>query len=160
MIIKKGIIAGIIALMVAFIAEIPIFPPNNLVLNLKIFSFESTDFYIWGYITYSGSAFTSTIGFIPESLISITVWLMLIMIGLNSIMASTKKAKFNNSLKLFKINILISVLFLTIYSLVIFFLVFDNFTIILNVIGFGYYFIILILILNILALKRLKKKNL
>ncbi len=44
MAIKTGITAGVIALILAFIAEIPIFPPNNLVLNLKIFSFESTDF--------------------------------------------------------------------------------------------------------------------
>ena len=158
MAIKKGIIAGVIALILAFIAEIPIFPPNNLVLNLKIFSFESTDFYIWGYIT-NRFAFTSIIGFIPESFISIAIWLILILIGLNSIMASTKKAKFNNSLKLFKINILLSVLFLTIFSLVIFFLILDDFTPILNVIGFGYYFIILILILNIFALKSLKKEN-
>lgn len=156
MVIKTGIFAGFISLILAFIAEIPIFPPNNLVLNLKIFSFESTDFYFWGYIT-DGFAFTSTIGFIPESLISIVIWLILLLIGLNSIMASTKKAKFNNSLKLFKINILFSVLFLTIFSLVIFFLILDDFTSTLNVIGFGYYSIILILILNIFALKTLKK---
>ena len=158
MVIKTGIFGGITALILAFIAEIPIYPPNDLVLSFKIFSFDDTDFYFWGYLINNAAAFTSTLGFIPESLISVSIWLIIFLIGLNSIFASTKKAKFDNSLKLFKINILLSVLFLTIYGIIIFFLIIADINSIFNVIGFGYYFIILVLILNVLALRTLKKK--
>jgi hypothetical protein len=158
MVIKSGVFAGIFALILAFIAEIPIYPPNDLIISLKIFSFNDTDFYYWGYILNNGMAFTSTLGFVPESLISVSIWLILILIGLNSIFASTKKALINNSLKLFKINILLTVLFLTVFGIIIFFLILTDISSGLNVIGVGYYFIILILILNILALRTLKKK--
>ena len=47
MVIKTGVFAGIIALILAFIAEIPIYLPNDLVLSFKIFSFDNTDFYFW-----------------------------------------------------------------------------------------------------------------
>jgi len=157
MAIKKGIFAGIIALFLAFIAVIPIYPPNSWVLSFKIFSFENTDFYFWGYVINGSQAVTTTLGFLPESLISVSLWLIILLIGVSSIMASTKKATFNNSLKLFKINILMSVLFLTLFSLIIFFIGLNDPSSILNVIGFGYYFIIVILILNIFALKTLKK---
>ena len=156
MAIKSGITAGVFALLLAFIAVIPIYPPNNWVLSFKIFSFENTDFYFWGYVINGSQAVTTTLGFLPESLISVSLWLIILLIGVSSIMASTKKAKFNNSLKLFKINILMSVLFLTLFSLIIFFVALNDLSLILNVIGFGYYFIIVIFILNILALKTLK----
>ncbi len=159
MALKSGIIAGIIALLLAFITEIPIYPPNNWFLSFKIFSFEKTDFYFWGYLLNGEIAFTSTLGFLPESLVSVSIWLIIFLIGLNSIMASTTKANFNNSLKLFKINILLSILILTIYGVIIYFLVITDINSIFTVIGFGYYFIVLVLILNIFAKKYLKKGN-
>ncbi len=157
MALKTGIIAGIIALLLAFIAEIPIYPPNNWILDFKVFSFENTDFYLWGYLRSGDVAFTSIFGIIPESFISISIWLIIFIIGLNSIFAATTKAKFNNSLKIFKINILLTILLLTIYGIIIYFLILDDINSIFNVIGFGYYFTVFILILNIFALKYLKK---
>ena len=157
MAIKSGIFAGILALVLAFIAEIPIYPPENLIMSFKIFASENIDFYFWGYILNGGTIVTTLIGLIPESFISLCIWLMIFFIGISSIMASTMKAKFNNSLKLFKINILLSSLILIIFGIIIFFLVLVNIASFLNVVGFGYYFTIIILILNIFALKSLKK---
>ena len=158
MAIKSGIFAGILALILAFIAEIPIYPPENLILSFKIFAFENIDFYFWGYILNGGTIITTLIGTIPESFISLCIWLMIFLVGVSSIMASTKKAKFNNSLKLFKINILLSSLILIIFGIIIFFLVLVNIALFFNVIGFGYYFTLIILILNLFALRSLKKK--
>jgi len=157
MAIKSGIFAGILALVLAFIAEIPIYPPENLIMSFKIFASENIDFYFWGYILNGGTIVTTLIGLIPESFISLCIWLMIFFIGISSIMASTMKAKFNNSLKLFKINILLSSLILIIFGIIIFFLVLVNIASFLNVVGFGYYFTIIILISNIFALKSLKK---
>ncbi|MEE9379347.1 MAG: hypothetical protein V3V33_15085 [Candidatus Lokiarchaeia archaeon] len=157
MAIKSGIFAGILALILAFIAEIPIYPPENLIMSFKIFSSENIDFYFWGYILNGGTTVTTLIGLIPESFISLCIWLMIFFIGVSSIMASTKKAKFSNSLKLFKINILLSSLILIIFGVIILFLVLVNITFFFNVVGFGYYLTIIILILNIFALKSLKK---
>ena len=157
MAIKSGIFAGILALVLAFIAEIPIYPPENLIMSFKIFASENIDFYFWGYILNGGTIVTTLIGLIPESFISLCIWLMIFFIGISSIMASTMKAKFKNSLKLFKINILLSSLILIIFGIIIFFLVLVNIASFLNVVGFGYYFTIIILILNIFALKSLKK---
>ncbi|MBA7680863.1 hypothetical protein ES703_89184 [subsurface metagenome] len=158
MAIKSGIFAGILALIIAFIAEIPIYPPENLIMSFKIFASENINFYFWGYILNGGTIITTLIGLIPESFISLCIWLMIFFIGVSSIMASTKKSKFNNSLKLFKINILLSSLILIIFGIIIFFLVLVNIAFFLNVIGFGYYFTIIILILNLFALRSLKKE--
>ena len=157
MAINSGIFAGIFALILAFIAELPIYPPENLIMSFKIFASENIDFYFWGYILNGGTIVTTLIGLIPESFISLCIWLMIFFIGISSIMASTMKAKFKNSLKLFKINILLSSLILIIFGIIIFFLVLVNIASFLNVVGFGYYFTIIILISNIFALKSLKK---
>lgn len=158
MALKSGIFAGILALILAFISKIPIFPPENWAMDFKIFSLNNIDFYFWGYLIDGEAAFTATIGAIPESLISISVWLMIFLIGLNSIMASTSKAKLNNSRKLFNINILLSMLILIVFGTIIIFLITEEITSFFNIIGFGYYFTIIILILNIIALKNLKKE--
>ncbi|NVM34659.1 MAG: hypothetical protein HWN81_03625 [Candidatus Lokiarchaeota archaeon] len=158
MAIKSGIIAGIIALILTFIAEIPIYPPEDLILRFKIFASENIDFYFWGYIIDGGVIITTLIGSIPESFISLCLWFIIFFIGVSSIMASTRKAKLNNSLKLFKINILLSSIILIIYGLIIFFIILVNIASFLNVVGFGYYFTIIILILNIIALKKLNKE--
>lgn len=157
MVIKSGIFAGILALILTFIAEIPIYPPEDLILSFKLFASENIDFYFWGYKIDNGVIITTLIGSIPESFISLCLWLIIFLIGVSSIMASTKKAKLNNSLKLFKINILLSSLILIVFGLIIFFIILVNITSFLNVVGFGYYFIIIILILNIIALKKLNK---
>ena len=157
MAIKSGIFAGILALIITFIAEIPIYLPEDLILSFKLFASENIDFYFWGYIIDGGTIITTLIGSILESFISLCLWLIIFFIGVSSIMASTKKAKLNNSLKLFKINILLSSLILIIFGIIIFFLVLVNIASFFNVVGFGYYFVIIILILNIFALKSLKK---
>ena len=154
---KSGIFAGIIAYIVAFIYEIPIYPPENWVIDFKIFTFKNADFYFWGYVTNENIVLTSIIGFLPESLISIIIWLMVFYIGLSSIMASTSKAKSVNSLKLFKINILLLILLLSIFGIIIVILILEDLNSLFNIIGLGYYLTITVLILNIIALKKAKK---
>ncbi|MHA2008334.1 MAG: hypothetical protein ACXABO_04175 [Promethearchaeota archaeon] len=155
---KSGIFAGVIALTLALLYQIPIYPPNYWAIDFKIFSIQNINFYFWGYVINGTTAFTQFIGQIPESLISILIWLMIFFVGLSSIMASTKKSNKTNSLRLFRINTLFLVLILSIYGAVIIFLLLNDLSIILDVIGLGYYLTILILVLNLVSLKQLKKE--
>lgn len=158
MTIKSGIFAGILSLLLAFIAKIPLYPPENWALTFRIFSLDNLEFYFWGYLVDGNIAFTSVVGVIPEAIISVCVWLMICYIGLSSIFASTNEAKATNSIKLFQINILLLSIILLVFGIIIFFILLENFALFFNVIGFGYYFIIIVLILNIIALKNLKKE--
>lgn len=157
MALKSGIFAGIIAYIIAFVAEIPIYPPENWVINFKLFSLNNTVFYYWGYTIKGQGVFTSLLGSFPESLISVFVWLFVFIIGLNSIMASTSKANVNNSLKLFRLNILLLILLLSIFGWIIVILILEDFRSFFDIIGLGYYLTISVLILNIIALKKAKK---
>jgi len=158
MTIKSGIFAGILALIVAFMSEIPIYPPENWVISFRILAFDNIEIFFWGYLIDGIIPVTTVWGYIPEALISVCLWLIIFFIGLSSILASTTKAKVNNSLKLFKINILLLSIILIVFGIIIFFLLLEDIVSFFNVIGFGYYFIIVILILNIIALKNLKKE--
>ena len=158
MTLKSGILAGILALLLAFIAEIPLYPPENWALNFKIFSINNLEFYFWGYIIDGNIAFTSVGGTLSEVIISACIWFMIFYIGISSIFASSKEAKQYNSIKLFQINILLLSITLLIFGIIIFFIVLENLALFLTIIGFGYYFVIIILVLNILALKNLRKK--
>lgn len=154
----SGIVAGVIALILALLYQIPIYPPNYWALDFKIFSSENTYFYFWGYVIDGKIASTSLIGQIPESLTSILIWLMIFFVGLSSILASSKKSKKVNSLRIFRINILFLTLILSIFGMIIIVLLIEDLSLILNIIGLGYYLIILILVLNIVSLKQLKKE--
>ncbi len=157
MTIKSGIIAGIFALLLAFLAKIPIYPPENLALSFNIFAIDNLEYFFWGYLINGNIAYTAVGGSISEVIISACVWLMIFYIGLSSIFASTSKAKINNSIKLFQINILLLSIILLVFGIIIFFILLENFALFLYVIGFGYYFVIMILILNVAALKILKQ---
>ncbi|MFX0001269.1 MAG: hypothetical protein ACFE9Q_12035 [Candidatus Hodarchaeota archaeon] len=157
--IKIGIIAGIFALLLAFIAKIPIYPPENLVLSFNIFTIDNLEYFFWGYLVNGTTAYTAVGGSISEVIISTSIWLMIFYIGLSSIFASTNKAKLHNSIKLFKINILLLSIILLIFGIIIFFILLVDFALFLYVIGFGYYFIIIILILNVTSLKILKQDS-
>jgi len=158
---KTGIIAGIIALMLAFIYKFPLFPPEGLELYFTIFTHQGVEYYFWGYINRAGQASSSIILQSPENLVALAVWLIIFTIGLISIMASTTKAKITNSLKLYRINLVFIILLLFIYAWNILILNLNNFPSIFypifEILGLGYYLLIVILILNILALKKLKK---
>jgi len=158
---KTGIFAGIMAFILAFIHEIPIFPPGNFLLNFHIFTLDNVYYYYWGYVI-NGTTGYSSIALLPiENLFALLIWLMIFLIGLISIMASTTKARFSNSIKLYKISILLILLLLSIFGIIIIFSILEELLVdifvFLNVFGLGYYMLIIILILNIIALKKLKK---
>jgi len=71
-------------------------------------------------------------------------------------MASTSKANLNNSLKLFKLNILLLILILIIFSWMGVTLILEDLDSLFDIIGLGYYLTISILILNIIAVKKVK----
>lgn len=157
MTLKSGISAGIIAFIITFIAEIPIYPPENWVISFELFSLNKTNFYYWGYKTNEQRVFTPFLGSFPESLIYVCIWSFIFIIGLNSIMASTSKANLSNSLKLFKLNILLLLLILSIFSWIEIILILEDLGSFFDIIGLGYYLTIIVLILNIIAVKKVKK---
>lgn len=156
---KTGILAGIIALIIAFISKIPIYPPANIELNFFIIFANNIEYYIWGYVVNGISAFSSITSQFPENLIGILFWFLTLIIGINSITASVKKAKFENSIKLYKLNIIFSIFILAVYTMIIFLMIGLNFIWFFYVAGIGYYLFIIILILNIIAFRYLKKNN-
>ncbi|MFX1570775.1 MAG: hypothetical protein ACFFCV_20750 [Promethearchaeota archaeon] len=157
MTIKSGIVAGIFTLILSFVAKIPIYPPENLELSFSIFILNNLECYSWGYLINGNMAYTAVGGNISEVIISAGIWIMFFYIGICSIFASTNKVKLSNSIKLFQINILLLSIILLIFGIIIFFILLMNFALFLYVVGFGYYFTIMILLLNIIALKTLKK---
>jgi len=156
---KTGILAGIIALIIAFISKIPIYPPASIELNFFILLANNFEYYIWGYVVNGISAFSSITSQFPENLIGILFWFLTLIIGINSITASVKKAKFENSVKLYKLNMIFSLFILAVYTMIIFLMIGFNFIWFFYVAGIGYYLFIVILILNIIAFRYLKKNN-
>ena len=156
---KSGVFAGIIMLIITFIYKIPTFIFENLVIEFKLLSYDNLDYLFWGYATKS-SGFTPITLSYPESYVALLIWLMAVFIGLISIMASTTKATVANSLVLYRINIALIILLLSIYGTLAIFLNLQNILAVFfpffEVLGLGYYLLILVLILNILALKKLK----
>lgn len=156
---KTGIFGGFIALLLAFVYEIPLYPPENWALNLRIFRLDNIDYYFWGYV-YRNQAHTSITARPWENLVALSLWIIILLIGLILIMASTTKAKPTNSLKLCKVSIVLVILLLFIYTSIIVLTGLSTIgQLFLNVLGLGYYLMILILILNIIALKKISKEN-
>lgn len=157
----SGYIAGVLTLLVAFIYKIPIFPEENFFIDLKIFTIYNVDYYIWGYFSSNISFFSPITQRFPENIIALSIWIIIFLIGLISIMASTKDAKYGHSLKLYRINLILIILILSIYGIIALLLHSGNFFRLfypfLEVLGLGYYLLILSFILNIIALKKLKK---
>jgi len=156
---KSGIIGGIIGFVLALIAEIPIFPPQNIVIPLNIYKFNTTEFYTWGFVLGNGEGFSITSLLFPENILTLTFWLILIFISLSSILASVKKSNPNNSLKLYNLNILFSSILLVIYAIQLLVTNLSNLGAIFMNIGIGYYLLVVILILNTMAKGTLKKEE-
>ena len=161
---KTGIIAGIIAFMLVFIQKIPIYPPENISLVFYLFSNGNIEYYLWGYLIDGNQAKTSITASFPENLITIMLWLFIFFAGLSSIMASPTKATYKYSVKLYKINILLFLFLLGIYTTIgitINLVNLDEIIIaIFSTFGLGYYLILVCLILNVFALHALNKSYL
>lgn len=157
---KTGILAGIIALILAFISKIPIYPPGNIELNFFIFVNENTEYFIWGYVSNGLSSFSPINSQFPENLAGIFFWCLTLFIGLSSISASGTKANFENSLTLYRINVLSCIFILIIYTIIILLITWANIINFFYTAGVGYYLLLVILSLNFIALHFLKKSNL
>jgi len=153
---KSGIIAGIISLVLAIISKIPIFPPENWELDFNIFSINNVKIYFWGY-SVNNNGFSLVNLHPPENIIAVILFLIIILIGLNSIMASFTKSNIIHSLKLYRVNIILIIFLLVIFGINIIILSLPNFVTFFSVVGLGYYLTILILILNFITIKSLKK---
>ena len=159
---KKGIVAGILALMAAFIVEIPIYPDWYLTLNFRILNTETIEHYFWGHIIKSnGSVHSAIFAPFPENLVGILVWMMVIFVGLFGLSASTMKSKPGTANKLYRLNMLMLIVLLFLYtSLAVFIQSFSAFDIVklLLTLDMGWYVMWTILSLNIAANKGLKKE--
>lgn len=157
---KTGTLGGIIAFILAFIAEIPIIPEANLVLNLRVLVINQVEIYFWGFINMNQTVSSGIIAGAPESYVAIGIWMIILLVGMNSVMASTTKAVNAHSKKLYNVNILfLSFLLILFGSLAIL----ANLSDLINTLfsfGLGFYLTILILILNILAKKKLEASEL
>ncbi|MFX1356888.1 MAG: hypothetical protein ACFFA8_06330 [Promethearchaeota archaeon] len=155
---KLGIIGGLIAFVLAIFSEIPIYPAEDWVIDFKIFTLIDTEIYFWGYILNENVGFSSMLLQFPESILALTIWISIILIGLILIMASTSKAKTLNSKLLYKISILLLCYLFILFGIIILIQILIDFTQVFFVIGLGFYLTIIILILNIITLRSLKKE--
>ncbi len=156
---KIGIIIGIIALILSFIGTIPIYPTENIEINFNIFKMNNVEYFLWGYVNIDNSSFSSMLLHFPESTIGILLWGLMLIIGLNSIMTSTSKTKYNNAIKANALNILFSAFLISFYTINIIILASGNLITDFGEVGLGYYLLIIILILNIVALKLLRNSE-
>jgi hypothetical protein len=155
---KLEITGGLIAFILTLLSEIPIYPPENWVIDFKIFTFGNTEIYFWGYLINNNIGFSAILFQFPENIMALTIWISIILIGLGSIMASLKNTKPRNSKLLLKINIFLLVYLITIFGIIILLQIIINFIHILNLIGLGFYLTLIILILNLISLKSLKNE--
>lgn len=153
-----GIVGGIISLILAFIYEIPLSVELNLALNFKIYSMQGTDFYFWGFISGTRS-FTHITRDFPENIPAFLIWVTIFSIGVSMIMASTKNAIPENSLRLYLMTIFLIIVILIFYGIGICISIVQEFKPISDTIGLGYYLTFGILILDIIAYKMLKNKS-
>ncbi|MFO8019584.1 MAG: hypothetical protein R6U96_13235 [Promethearchaeia archaeon] len=161
---KTGIFAGILAFILAFIQQIPIYPEEDISMVFYIFKNDNIEHYIWGYLIGGSEAKTLITAPFPENVIAIFLWLFVFFIGLSSIMASTTKATYKYSAKLYRLNLLLSLFLLGIYTTLVITIHLESlneiFVSIFTSLGLGYYVILLCLILNGLALRSLNKEYL
>lgn len=155
---KSGIIAGIIALILAFFSEIPIYPQEGLTLLLNIFSSDKTAYFYWGYRS-GNSGKTLITSPSPENLVALAVWVIILLTGILSIMASSTNANSLKSAKIYKVNVLLLVALLFIFGFIIWILIYPDFSDLITIIGYGYYLTIIVLLLNLVALNKLTKKE-
>ncbi len=154
---KTGFAAGFLSIILAFIAGVPFSFSNetaNSILNFSILIINNVEYFSWGYISdnigYTSLGFNSI-----ENFIAISIWLLFALPGLFGIMASSPKSIPEHSKKLFKLNVLFIFLILFIYTLNWILIIFTSSSS--AFFGFGYYFQYIILVLNIISIKILKK---
>ncbi|MBD3256000.1 MAG: hypothetical protein GF383_12970 [Candidatus Lokiarchaeota archaeon] len=152
-----GIIGGILALLLAFAAEIPLSLDNSFIIDFYFFRAFRIRFYCWGYIS-NGIGYTHiTVGF-PTNLYAIAIWLFVFLTGIILIMASLPDSDPSNSFKLYILSMIMSALVLIFYGYLIFRAFVQDRGASLATIGVGYYLLIIILGLNILTFLHLKKE--
>ena len=154
---KSGFIAGILGLFVLVISEIPIYPP--LVLKFYIYSYNEISFYVWGYVLNSTEAYSFLSVPFPENLISLLSWLILCYLTITCILASTKSSNLSSSIKIYSLNVILIIILLILYAIQFVFVFITEFIGLFLNIGVGYYLMVIILILNLVAKKSLKKKE-
>lgn len=154
---KTGFTAGFLSVIIAFIAGVPFSLSNetvNSIFNFSILIINNVEYFSWGYISndigYTSLGFSSI-----ENFIAISIWLLFFLTGLFGIMASSPKSNPKHSKKLYKFNILFILLILFIYTLDYIFVIFNSLST--AFFGFGYYLLYIILVLNIISIKILKK---
>ena len=155
-----SIIAGILTFLITFIYKFPL--PVLGSFPITIFSLSEVDYCFWGQIHQNtGEVINYLTLQIPENLLALSIFLIMILIGLISIMASASKAKVKNSLKLYRINILLIILILFVYGWNIVILypekIFALFIPFAVPVGLGYHILLITLLLNIIALRKLNK---
>jgi len=155
---KLGIIGGLIAFALAIISEISINPAEDWVIDFKIFTLADTEVYFWGYILNENIGFSSMLLQFPENILALTIWISIILIGLILIMASTSKVKTLNSKLLYKISILLLCYLFILFGIIILIQIITDITQVFYIIDLGFYLTIIVLILNIITLKLVKKE--
>lgn len=156
---KSGFISGILSLIVLMISEIPIYLPQNLVLKLYLYTYNDISFYVWGYVLNNSESYSFLSLSYPENLISFSIWLIFLLLTITSIMASPKNSNPSNSIRIYSINIILIIMLLIIYAIQLVFIYLNEIGLLFSNIGVGYYLMGIILILNIIAKKNLKKKK-
>jgi len=154
---KTGFIGGLLSMILAFVVEFPFSFSNgtaNSIFRFSILFIDNVEYFSWGYIS-NNIGFTSLSFNSIENYISLSIWLLIFLPGLFGLMASSPKSIPKHSKKLFKLNILFISINLLIYTIDYIFMVIPGS--IPGFFGFGYYLLYLILILNIIAIKIMKK---
>ena len=153
-----GIAGGIMGFILLMIADIPLSPDRSVILPLSIYSYNTTRYYLWGFIVNNNEVFSfSSLNF-PENLLTLTFCLIIIYISIVSIIASLKQTNPNNSIKLYNLNIFLSFILLLLYTIQILMANLSNLILLLSKIGIGYYLLVLVLVLNSMAKGALKKE--
>jgi hypothetical protein len=153
-----GVIGGILALMLAFVGEIPLSSDQNTVLSFKLFSMGGIDFFYWGFL-YENYAFTHITRQFPLNLPAFLIWVAILSTGVSMIMASTKKATDENSLRLYLLGLTLLVILLIFYGLNILTSFLYEFKLGYEIIGLGYYLTIGVFILDLIAFMKLKGES-
>ena len=121
------------------------------------YKYNTKNYYIWGVVLSNGEGFGIASLNYPENLLTLVFWLILVFISISSIFASLKKSNPNNSLKLYNLNILFSSILIIVYAIQLIVTNLSNLMVIFMNIGIGYYLLLIILILNMMAKSTLKK---
>lgn len=154
---KTGFIGGLLSMILAFVVEFSFSFSNgtaNSIFRFSILVIDNVEYFSWGYIS-NNIGFTSLSFNSIENYIALSIWLLIFLPGLFGLMASSPKSIPKHSKKLFKLNILFISINLLIYTIDYIFMVIPGS--IPGFFGFGYYLLYLILILNIIAIKIMKK---